>query len=304
MLLATPLCFTRLSYRIGAVSQPAPIPDGRLASGFQKIGATLYTNMQLSNYVYMNATRGQTERGSRSVRGLAQPESRMKGPMRVPLGHPLWHPLKHWRCAAALVLLTAGLCHGQSKQGNQNTPPAPEKVESPKVPQTPSDSAGAPVDPKTYVIGPEDLITVEVWREPDFTKIHVVRPDGKITIPLIGDVQSAGLTPERLAAQLASFLKEYINDPQVTVGVQQVNSKKYSITGGVNKTGSYPLVVPTRVFDALSQAGGFREFANKKDIVIVRGDRRIKFNWDEVVKGKKLEQNIFLENGDTIIVKE
>ena len=83
-----------------------------------------------------------------------------------------------------------------------------------------------------------------------------------------------------------------------------MNSKKFSIVGGVNKTGSYPLVLPTRVFDALSQAGGFREFANRHAIVIVRGDRRIKFNWDEVVKGRKLDQNIFLENGDTIIVKE
>lgn len=202
------------------------------------------------------------------------------------------------------LVLAAVLCPGQSSSGtSNNTPPQPEKVEAPK-PQSPSDSTAAPVDPKTYVIGPEDVINVEVWREPDFTKSHAVRPDGKITIPLIGDVQSSGLTPERLSAQLAAALKEYINDPQVTVSVQQVNSKKYSITGGVNKPGTFPLVVPTRVFDALSQAGGFREFANKKDIVIARGDRRIKFNWEEVVKGKKLDQNIFLENGDTIIVKE
>jgi polysaccharide export outer membrane protein len=215
------------------------------------------------------------------------------------------------RLGAVLVfsLIYSGIfssvpCWAQSKQATPPAPPQPEKVEAPKVPQGPGDGATAPVDPRTYIIGPEDIINVEVWREPDFTKPHGVRPDGKITIPLIGDVQSAGLTPERLATQLAQALKEYINDPQVTVSVQQVNSKKFYITGGVNKTGSYPLVLPTRVFDALSQAGGFREFANKHDIVIVRGDRRIKFNWDEVVKGKKLEQNIFLENGDTIIVKE
>lgn len=176
-----------------------------------------------------------------------------------------------------------------------------EAAEAPKVMEAP---AALAVDQEKYKIGPEDLLFVRVWREPDFTLPVAVRPDGKITMPLIGDVQSSGLTPERLAAQLAAALKEYINEPQVTVSVQQVNSKKYSITGGVNKTGSYPLVVPTRVFDALSQAGGFREFANKKDIVIIRGDRRIKFNWEEVVKGKKLDQNIFLENGDTIYVKE
>jgi polysaccharide biosynthesis/export protein len=201
-------------------------------------------------------------------------------------------------------IFSGGPCWAQSKQGATPPAPQPERVEAPKVPQGAVDGAAAPVDPRTYIIGPEDIINVDVWREPDFTKPHGVRPDGKITVPLIGDVQASGLTPERLAGQLAQALKEYINDPQVTVSVQQVNSKKFYITGGVNKTGSYPLVLPTRVFDALSQAGGFREYANKHDIVIVRGDRRIKFNWDEVVKGKKLEQNIFLENGDTIIVKE
>jgi polysaccharide export outer membrane protein len=206
-------------------------------------------------------------------------------------------------CLGLVFILAGGVGCAQSKQGNA-TPIQPEKVEAPKVPQGPVDGAAAPVDPRTYVIGPEDIIMVEVWREQDFTKPHGVRPDGKITVPLIGDVQASGLTPERLASQLAQALKEYINEPQVTVSVQQVNSKKYFITGGVNKTGSYPLVLPTRVFDALSQAGGFREFANKRDIVIVRGDRRIKFNWEDVVKGKKLDQNIFLENGDTIIVKE
>ena len=202
---------------------------------------------------------------------------------------------------AAAILLT-GAAWGQPKPANPNPPPIPEKVEAPKAPGV--GPTVAPIDPKTYLIGPEDIINVDVWREEAFSKAHAVRPDGKITIPLIGDVQAAGLTPERLAGQLAVALKEYINDPQVTVSVQQVNSKKYFITGGVNKTGSYPLVVPTRVFDALSQAGGFRDFANKKDIVIVRGDRRIKFNWEEVVKGRKLEQNIYLENGDTIYVKE
>ena len=212
--------------------------------------------------------------------------------------------LRGWRCSAALALLAAGLCQAQSKPGAHSTPPVSAKVEAPEVPLAPSDSAGTSFDPKNYVIGPEDIINVEVWREPDFTRAHLVRPDGRITIPLIGDVQSAGLIPERLAAQLAVALKQYINDPQVTVSVEQVNSKKYSITGAVNKPGTFQLVVPTRVFDALIQAGGYREFADKKDIVIARGDRRINLNWDEVVEGKKLGQNVFLENGDAIIVKE
>jgi len=242
----------------------------------------LYNKGQLSNYVYIDA----------ALRAARVPD-RTRGGRIGAVG------------IAAALFLAAGVCRGQLKPSPQSPPPQPEKVEAPKAPLTPSDtSLAAPVDPKTYVIGPEDLINVDVWREPDFTKAHVVRPDGKITIPLIGDVQSSGLTPERLAAQLAAALKEYINEPQVTVSVQQVNSKKYSITGGVNRPGTFPLVVPTRVFDALTQAGGFREFANKKDIVIIRGDRRIKFNWEEVVKGRKLDQNILLENGDTIYVKE
>ena len=205
---------------------------------------------------------------------------------------------------AAFLFVVAVSAAQQPNPGGQSTPPPqPEKVEAPKPINSP-DATAAPVDPRTYVIGAEDIIKVDVWREPEFTKSHVVRPDGKITVPLIGDVQSAGLTPDRLASQLAGALKEFINDPQVTVSIDQVNSKKYSITGGVNKPGTFPLVVPTRVFDALSQSGGFRDFANKKDIVIIRGAMRIRFNWEEVVKGKKLEQNIFLENGDTIYVKE
>ena len=97
-------------------------------------------------------------------------------------------------------------------------------------------------------------------------------------------------------------LADFINSPDVTVQVYQVNSKKYFISGEVTRPGSYPLVGKTRVFEALNNAGGFRDFPNKKKIVIARGDQRLKFNYEDVLKGKKLEQNIFLENGDTIIV--
>lgn len=191
------------------------------------------------------------------------------------------------------------------------TAPAPDKVEAPKtIPGAPLppgvESTGVAVDPKTYVIGAEDILFVRVWRENDFTGPVGVRPDGKITIPLIGDLQAAGLTPERLAVQVSQALSQYINKPEVTVTVAQVNSKKYTVTGGVNHAGVFPLVVPTRVFDALGIVGGFKEFANKKDIIILRenGKQRLHFNYNDYVKGKKMDQNIFLENGDTIIVKE
>ena len=181
--------------------------------------------------------------------------------------------------------------------GRSATSPAPANT-APTNPEL----GGVAVDPTSYVIGVQDLLYVRVWREQDFTSNYAVRPDGKITLPLIGDVQAAGLTPERLAAQLKQGLSDYINNPDVTVTVTQVNSKKYFITGEVGRPGEFPLAVPVRVFDALSNAGGFREFANKKKIVIIRGSERLKFNYTDIIKGKNLEQNILLQNGDTIVV--
>ena len=133
-----------------------------------------------------------------------------------------------------------------------------------------------------------------------------MRPDGKITRPLIGDVQAAGLSPERLAATLKEAYAEKVRNPEITIEVMQVNSKHYSITGGVGHQGMFPLVTPLTVFDALTLAGGFKEFANKKDIRILRGSAILHFNWTAFTKGDKKarEQNILLEPGDTIVVKD
>jgi len=183
-------------------------------------------------------------------------------------------------------------------------PPTPEKPpEAPKtLPNSMSpDATGAPVDPKTYVIGPEDVLYIGVFHEQELTRAVGVRPDGKITMPLIGDMQAAGLTPERFSAQLKQALSGFIKNPDVTVSLGQVNSKRYTIAGEVGRPGPYPLVLPTKVFDALSSVG-FRDFSNKKKIVIIRGDKRIKFNYNDVLHGKHLETNIFLEPGDTIYV--
>jgi len=177
---------------------------------------------------------------------------------------------------------------------------APAATDPSTVPIKPDNSAA--VDPKTYVIGAQDILMIKVWREQDFTGPYTVRPDGKITIPLVGDVQASGLTPERLGEQLKQALSDYINSPDVSVSLQAVNSKKFFITGEVMRAGEYPLAIPTKVFDALSNAGGFRDFANKKKIIIIRGPERIKFNYQDILKGKNLEQNIFLENGDTVVV--
>jgi len=205
--------------------------------------------------------------------------------------------------AVLMVSCGAGWAQSQPRQ-SQEQPPQPSIVEAPKVTPLSPDAVGLTVDPKTYVIGPEDILSIGVWREPDFSGPVAVRPDGKITMPLVGDIQAEGLTPDRLGVQLRQALSDYINKPEITIRIMQVNSKKYYIAGGVNRPGQYPLVVPTRVFDALSGAGGFRDFANTKDIIIVRGKQRLHFNYNEYLKGKKPEQNIFLESGDTINVKQ
>ena len=184
----------------------------------------------------------------------------------------------------------------------QNPPPPPGRSDAASTAPVKSDNSGAAVDPKTYVIGAQDILMIKVWREMDFTGPYTVRPDGKISMPLVGDVQASGLTPERLGEQLKQALSNFINSPDVSVSLQTVGSKKFYITGEVNRAGEYTLATPTKVFDALSNAGGFRDFANKKKIIIIRGTERIKFNYQDILKGKSLEQNIFLENGDTIVV--
>ena len=212
------------------------------------------------------------------------------------------------RTLAALSLglvLSSGALLGQGLP-NGGPPPASGPVinEAPKVPDSIGSGAGMAVDPKSYVIGAEDLLNIQVWREPDFSRGVAVRPDGKITMPLVGDVQAEGLTPERLSAQLTQALGDIINQPLVTVSLIQVNSKKFYISGLVNRPGSFPLVTPITVFDALNQAGGFQTFANLKKIVIVRGAKqRLEFNYSDYLKGKGIDRNVFLQNGDTVIVK-
>ena len=210
--------------------------------------------------------------------------------------------------AVHLVVL-GGALFAQENHAIPSPPPAAEKPpESPKVPSTLApDNTGLPLDPRTYIIGPEDIIAIKVWREAEFTGAKGVRPDGKITMPLIGDVQASGLTPARLADQLKQALSTYLKEPEIEVDVIQVNSKRYTISGGVNRPGPYPLVTPKHVFDAINDAGGFHEFANRSKIRILRADGTILFfNYDKFVNGKKDPKNVnvLLENGDTIYVKD
>ena len=197
------------------------------------------------------------------------------------------------------ITLACGLMGLAQEQKKIDAAPPSSPMADPDIKK----SAGSPVDPKTYVIGAEDVLAVRVWKDPDASGLVTVRPDGKITLALGGDVVASGLTPEQLSQKVTESLSRYINRPQVTVIVQAVYSKKYYISGEVNRPGAFPLVVPTTIVEALTQSGGFREFANQKNIIIMRGAKRVHFNYKDFVKGKGLDQNIQLENGDHIVVQ-
>jgi polysaccharide export outer membrane protein len=159
----------------------------------------------------------------------------------------------------------------------------------------------------TYIIGNDDVLSINVWKEPEVSRSLPVRSDGRISLPLAGEVQAAGRTPLQLEQEIAGKLKDYITNPEVTVMVQQINSEKYNILGQVGKPGSYPLTLTTTVLDAIATAGGFRDFARQKGIYILRqgangAEARIPFNYKDVIKGKNPEQNIKLQPNDTVIV--
>ena len=187
-------------------------------------------------------------------------------------------------------------------EGTPATDPSKMAAPSAEAGKTPT-SGG--VNDKSYVIGPEDMLFVTVWGNQALSGQALVRPDGKISVALVGELVAAGQTPEQLGSQITERLKAggYLRSPQVTVTVTQVNSKKFFIQGEVNKPGAYSLFVPTTVLEALVNAGGFRDFANKKDIRIMRGTERLKFNYNQVIQGKHREQNILVEPGDIILVK-
>ena len=164
----------------------------------------------------------------------------------------------------------------------------------------------AATDDPSYVIGPEDVLDVSVWKEPELTRTEPVRPDGKISLPLLNDVQAAGLTPMQLAVSVAEKLRKYLADPQVTVIVTGMNSQRIYILGEVTRPGAYPLLPGMTMLQALSSAGGFTQFASLKKIYLMRNvdGKQVKFPFDykEAVRGRAPQQNIPLKAGDTIIV--
>ncbi len=186
----------------------------------------------------------------------------------------------------------------------ETNPPKTEKptAAAEEKPEASATAAGAAVDPRSYKIGPEDILLLRIWREPDLSGLVSVRPDGKINLLLVGEIEATDVTPVELEARITKAYEKVLKNPLVTLQVQRVESKRYLLSGEVNKVGAFPLVRPITVLEAITVAGGLREFANGKKIVIIRGPERLKFNYNEVIKGKKLEQNIPLQPGDHIIV--
>ena len=188
-----------------------------------------------------------------------------------------------------LFLTAIQVCAQQAAQDHATTPA-----------QQPVSVAGP-----DYVIGADDTLHISVWKEPDLTNTLPVRPDGKISLPLLNDVQAAGLTPMQLAASITEKLKKYLADPRVTVVVTQMNSQRIFVTGEVQHTGSMSLVPNMTVLQALSIAG-FTQFANTKGIYVLRTQHgkqlKIEVNYKRLVKGEDMDRNIALRPGDTIVV--
>ena len=193
---------------------------------------------------------------------------------------------------AALALSIAAVPAGAQDAKQQSTTGATAK-------------APATSDPN-YMIGPQDVVDIDVWKEAELTRSVPVRPDGKISLPLLNDVQAAGLTPTQLSEEITTGLKKFITDPQVTVIVTEINSQRVYILGEMTRPGAYPLLPGMTVLQALSSAGGFTPFANMKKIYVLRNEagkqEKFPFNYKDVVKGKNADQNIVLKAGDQIVV--
>ena len=194
---------------------------------------------------------------------------------------------------------------GASAQARQEQMADASKPKPSTATNTPAPAAAAVSDPD-YKIGPQDVLRIDVWKENEISRITPVRPDGRISLPLLNDVQAAGLTPTQLAGVISEGLKKYITNPQVTVGVTEINSRRVYVTGEVTKPGAFPLQPGMTVLQALTSSGGFTQFAKIKGIYVLRTEdgKQVKhpFNYKDVVHGKHPELNIMLQPADVIVV--
>ncbi len=204
-----------------------------------------------------------------------------------------------------IVVIVAACLMPVGTQARSVRHAAQDKKEEAKSQAAATAVASAGEDP-TYKIGPQDVLKIDVWKEEQLTRVVPVRPDGKITLPLLNDIQAVGLTPMELASTISDQLKKYVNNPQVTVSVAEINSRRIYVTGEVTKAGAYALLPHMTVLQALSSSGGFTQFAREKNIYVLRTENgkqtKIPFNYKEAVKGKNPAQNIELLPGDVIVV--
>ena len=209
--------------------------------------------------------------------------------------------LKWTLLLAILTSLTVAQDAASTPQPSSSKP----ATTAPVSPDLPKSAPG--VRPESYVIGAEDVIAVYVWKEPDMSKSVPVRPDGMISLPLVGEIKAAGYTPVQLQDVLAEAMKKYVSDPQVTVVVEKIASLSFNIVGEVNRPGYFPLTRRMTVLDAIAMAGGFKDFAKTKKIYVLRtatngSEQRLPFNYKQVIKGENPQQNIELQPRDTIVV--
>ncbi len=212
-----------------------------------------------------------------------------------------------WQAMAAALVLFSSMALAQNAPAQPAPSPASDKAAAPdKTTSEPSASpAAASSAGPEYVIGPEDVLHVAVWREADLTATLPVRPDGKISLPLLDDVQASGLTPKQLTESVTEKLKKYIADPRVTVIVTSINSKRIFLVGEVLHAGATPMLPNMTVLQALSSAG-LNQFANTKRIYVLRTEngkqQKLPVDYRKLVKGEHIEQNYPLQPGDTIVV--
>lgn len=206
-----------------------------------------------------------------------------------------------WKAAVAALMLIGSIALAQAAPAQPAAVAASDKAASDKATLAVSASPAGP----EYVIGPEDALHIAVWREADLTASLPVRPDGKISLPLLDDVQAAGLTPKQLANSITEKLKKFLADPRVTVVVTQINSKRIYLVGEVLHVGATPMLPNMTVLQALSSAG-LSQFANTKRIYVLRTEngkqQKLPVNYRKLVKGQQMEQNYALQPGDTIVV--
>ena len=209
--------------------------------------------------------------------------------------------------AMSIGLVLSGCLWGQAGSPEKPAQAAPSGTNQETNKSTEAGAAPAKPHDDTFIIGVDDVLAVNVWKETEVSRSVPVRSDGKISLPLVGEVQAAGETPHQLELAIAKRLQSYISEPEVTVIVQQINSQKFNILGQVTKPGFYSLVNSPTVLDAIAMAGGFRDFAKKKSIYVLRQNpdgttTRLPFNYKDVIQGKNATQNVKLQPHDTVYV--